>query len=125
MFLCSSFTQHCLALQYSSATCQVMLGSQGEQAHYVDNYLLHYVKVEEADLLDGVDGNLFILSVVPPLLDKVTKDLSSKDEQLCEDIVIVTVTGDHQIMTFTRGCPSLENEEIVCGWSSFPQSCRC
>ena len=82
MFLCFSFTQHSLALQYSSATCQDMLGSHGEYVQYAEYYLLHHVKGEGADLLDGVDGNLVLQSFVPPLLDQVIIHFSSTDEHL-------------------------------------------
>ena len=46
------------------------------------SYLLHQIKGEGADLLDGVDGNLVIQAPLLPLLDKIIVHLASAEENL-------------------------------------------
>ena len=45
-------------------------------------YLLHDVKGEGADLLEGVDGDLVVEAAVAPLLEEVIVDFTGADENL-------------------------------------------
>ena len=51
------------------------------------SHLLHHIKWEGADLLDGVNGNLVLEASVSPLFQKVVEDFPSAKQNLQNSLV--------------------------------------